>query len=79
MGPGMEITRGTFDSLSTDDKLRVLYDLVCSMDHRIEQLAICMKRGYISPWQIKIMLGLTGAIASLAAVIITKLLPLVNL
>jgi hypothetical protein len=79
MGPGMDITRGTFDSLSTDDKLRVLYDLVCSMDKQIEQLAMCMKRGYISPWQIKIMLGLTGAVASLAAVIITKLLPLVNL
>jgi hypothetical protein len=75
----MEITRGTFDNLSTDDKLRVLYDLVCSMDYRIEQLATCMKRGYISPWQIKVMLGLTGAVASLAAVIITKLLPLINL
>ena len=79
MGPGMEITRGTFDSLSTDDKLRVLYDLVCSMDRRIEQLATCLKRGYISPWQIKVMLGLTGAIASLAAAVVTKLLPLINL
>jgi hypothetical protein len=75
----MEITRGTFDNLSTDDKLRVLYDLVCSMDSRIDQLARCIKRGYISPWQIKVMLGLTGAVASLAAVIITKLLPLINL
>jgi len=79
MGPGMEITRGTFDSLPTDDKLRVLYDLICSMDHRIEQLATCLRRGYISPWQIKVMLGLTGAIASLGAVIISRLLPLVNL
>jgi len=79
MGPGMEITRGTFDSLSTDDKLRVLYDLVCSMDRRIEQLATCVKRGYISPWQIKVMLGLTGTIASLTAVIIGRLLHLVNL